>query len=132
MITIVTRWENSQMPEQVEWQLWRQLRGAFKINRIIFVPHVPEMDMHRIEQYDTMEEALASCTGERVFLEPKGTKRMRDIPEGDIVMVFGDTPSDNLAYAQQGETYRIDAPSVRTHLYGVNAAAIALAIRYGQ
>jgi hypothetical protein len=132
MITVVARWETTQMPPETEFQLWRQLRGAFQINRMVFVPIMPSMVNYSISQYDTMEEALASCTGERVFLEPTGTKGMHDIPEGDIVLVLGDSGNSNLQYAQDDETYIINTPSVKTHLYGVNAAAIALAIRYGQ
>ena len=131
MITIVARWEEAQMPPQVEWQLWRQLRGAFKVSRLIFTPIKPEMEEYHLEQYDTMDEALGRTKGVRVFLEPKGTKGMHDIPKGDIVLITGDTVHDNLSYAKKGETYAIHSPA-KTHLYPSEAAAIALAIRYGQ
>ena len=130
MITIIARWEESQMPPMVEWQLWRQLRGAFKINRLIFVP-VLLPDNYHVEQFDTMGEALDAAVGQRVFLEPTGSKGMFDIPDGDIVLITGDTDSNNLAYAKADETYSIKSPQ-RTVLYPSEAAAIALAIRYGQ
>ena len=72
-----------------------------------------------------MEEALENAQGSRVFLEPKGEKDVSEIPDGDIVLVLGDTNQDNLPLAKEGETYRIDTPG-KTVLYGCNAAAIAL------
>lgn len=131
MITVVARWEQTQMPPEVEWQLWRQLRGAFEIDRLVFVPERPEMKAYHVDQYSTMEEALASTVGQRVFLEPTGTKGMHDIPEGDIVLITGNTDNDNLQFAKEDETYKIKSPR-RTHLYPSEAAAIALAVRYGQ
>lgn len=131
MITIIAKWETSQMPSQIEWQLWRQLRGAFKITRFIFVPIIEEMAIHHVDQVDTMEEALDMAKGERVFLEPTGYKGMHELPQGDIVLILGNTETSNMKYAQVNETYKIMTPQ-RTVLYGTDAAAIALAIRYGQ
>lgn len=136
------------MPATVEYQLWRQIRNAFKVNRIMFVPIAPGMEDYHLEQYATMEEALASTLAPthahahaltrphapaptRVFLEPTGTKGMSDIPQGDIVLITGDTDHNNLAFAQEDETYKIKSPQ-KTALYPSEAAAIALAIRYGQ
>lgn len=131
MITVVARWETAQMPPAAEYQLWRQLKGAFKVQKIIFVPVVP-MEGYHLEQYDTMDEALAAAGGgDRVFLEPNGTKGMGDIPQGDIILITGSTDAHNMEYAQVNETYKIASP-VRAHLYPTEAAAIALAIRYGQ
>jgi hypothetical protein len=115
----------------VEWQLWRQLRGAFFIDRLIFSPIKSEMEPYHIDQFASMTEALEAAVGQRVFLEPTGSKGMFDIPDGDIVLIFGNTTSDNLAYANADETYKIKSPQ-RTVLYPSEAAAIALAIRYGQ
>lgn len=130
MITVIARWESEQLPPAAEYQLWRQLRGAFNL-RMIFVPVTPGMEAYHLEQYATMEEALASAEGDRVFLEPTGEKGMGDIPQGDIVLITGSTQDNNLAHAGPGETYKIRSPS-STHLYPSEAAAIALAIRYGQ
>ena len=115
------------MPPLVEWQLWRQLRGAFKIKRMIFTPVMPELEVgnYPIKQFATMEEALASADGERAFLEPKGCKDIDQLPQGDIVLVFGNTGNDNMKYANVNETYSI-ASTERTHLYPTEAAAIAL------
>ena len=123
------------MPSVVEYQLWRQLKNAFLVDRIIFVPVTTSMDdpqnNFHLEQYATIEEALEASVGQRVFLEPTGTKGMSDIPEGDIVLITGCTTATNLAFAQADETYQIKSPQ-RTALYPHEAAAIALAIRYGQ
>jgi len=132
MITIIARWEDAQMPPEVEWQLWRQLRGAFRVNRLIFTPVNPEMVNYGFDQFNTMDEALeAAGTGDRVFLEPTGYKGMYDIPQGDIVLITGNTNHSNMEYANVNETYKVASPQ-RTHLYPSEAAAIALAVRYGQ
>ncbi len=131
MITIIARWEDAQMLPQYEYQLWRQLKGAFEVNRIIYTGIVPNIESYQLEQYATMEEALAVAVGARVFLEPTGTKGLLDIPTGDIVLITGNTNNNNLVHAQAGETYKIASPA-STHLYPSEAAAIALAVRYGQ
>jgi hypothetical protein len=136
MITVIARWEEAQMPPQVEWQLWRQLRGAFKIDRLIFTPvlldnDAPETGLYHVEQYDTMAEALASTMDERVFLEQTGYNPVINIPQTDIVLITGNTEQSNIEYAKVNETYSIASPQ-RTALYPTEAAAIALAIRYGQ
>jgi len=131
LITIIARWEQAQMPPINEYQLWRQVKGAFRVQRMVFVPITPGMGDFHLEQYATMEEALAACSGERVFLEPKGTKGMADIPQGDIVLITGDTDHSNMEHAQADETYKVKT-DMPTKLYGCEAAAIALAIRYGQ
>ncbi len=117
------------MDPALEWQMWRQLRGAFKIDRLVFTPVQPELNVG--SQYDTMEEALASCQGIRIFLEPTGGNDLSAIPYGDIVLVLGNTGEDNLKQSQPHERFQIATPG-DTCLYGINAAAIALAYRYGQ
>lgn len=117
------------MPAEIEWQLWRQLKGAFQIDQFRMVPVIPDFDRgNQVRQFDTIEEALDGAQGKRVFLEPTGSKSVAKIPGGDVVLVLGDTFNDNLALAGKGETYRIDTPG-KTVLYGCNAAAIALAAR---
>ncbi|MGI9317648.1 MAG: hypothetical protein ACR2QW_09975 [bacterium] len=119
------------MPPETEWQLWRQLKGSFRVDRFHMVPVVENFRRGNVYQYETMEEALAEAIGDRVFLEPKGGKSVADLPQGDIVLVFGNTEHSNQEFAKPDEMYRINTPS-RTVLYGCNAAAIALAIRHGQ
>ena len=77
-----------------------------------------------------MEEALESCTGDLVFLEPKGKKTMTELPKGDVTLVLGNTSRSNFKYANENETYRIEPEGLC--LYGTNAASIALAYYYGQ
>ena len=105
MITVIARWEEAQMPAIVEYQLWRQLKGAFEINRIIFTPIALGMEDYHLEQYATMDEALAVAEGERVFLEPTGYKGMLDIPQNDIVLITGNTNHSNIEYANVDETW---------------------------
>lgn len=121
MITIISRCEDTQMPLDVDKHIWRQIKGAFQTSAVKLVCSDEEL-----------EAALAASVGARVFLEPTGTKDIGDIPAGDIVLVLGNTAMNNLAWAESDETYSIKLPSQATHLYGSSAAAIALAIRYGQ
>lgn len=124
MITVIYRPETNQIPPEAEAKQWRQLKGAFRINKIIAVPG----------DFDTMRQALDSVQGDRVFLEPRGAFPVTAIPDGDIVLVLGNTAENNLAYAGDDETYVIatEGTDDHNHLYGINAAAIALAIRCGQ
>lgn len=119
------------MLPQYEYQLWRQLKNAFEVKRMIFVGIAAGMDDYHLEQYATMEDALEVAEGERVFLEPSGMNWLSEIPKGDIVLITGNTDHDNTRYATADEMYKIDSPQ-RSHLYPTDAAAIALAIRYGQ
>jgi hypothetical protein len=123
------------MEPMLEWRMWKQMRDAFRIKRYIFAPIMPEMNKIAIEQYATMEEALsvAQDDGEFVFLEPLGTKTVEEIPkesESDVVLILGDSTRDNLALADEDNTYRIETHARYGHLYGINAAAIALAMRF--
>lgn len=120
------------MPFDLEWRMWRQLRGAFEIDEFIFVGE-PVEGSYTFRQAPTMSEALAVLppTCQRVFLEPTGYNNLYDMPKGDIALILGNTEHDNILHAQVNETFRITTPK-STHLYGINAAAIALAVRYGQ
>lgn len=133
-ITVISRWESRQMPAQIEWQLWRQLRGAFEIKQFNMVPVIEDFDVgNQVRQYETMEEAIWNNegAGQLVFLEPTGQNSVADIPQDDIVVITGCTILDNKAHAKPEETYRVHTPT-KTVLYASNAVAIALAIRYGQ
>lgn len=124
------------MEPELEWRMWRQLRGAFGINEFIFTPVVERMKGLTIRQADSMEEALAvlPSTTQRCFLEPTGYNPVSNLPDGDIALILGNTPKHNMEHAKVNETYHIATPagSHKAHLYGTNAAAIALAVRWGQ
>lgn len=124
-ITVIARWEDRQMKPEDEWQLWRQLKGAFKVDSFIFVPIlIPRFGFN---QYETMEEALEHAQGTVCYLEPKGKHSVSNLIdiEGDITLVLGNTGKDNLSLANPNYTYRIDTPG-DTDMFGTNAAAIAL------
>ena len=110
------------MPRELEHRMWRQLKGAFAVNELVFV-----------EDCDELQKALLA-TGDtyKVFLEPKGHRRITDMPDcEDIVFILGSTSMHNLRFVNPEDAYRINTPK-QTHLYGINAAAIALACRVGQ
>lgn len=120
------------MEPELEWRMWRQLRGGFEIDRFIFTPIVPEFSNVAIEQYATIEECLeAAGPDNRAFLEITGYNALHSLPQGDVTLILGNTSNNNIEHALVAETYAIATP-VRGDLYGINAAAIALAVRYGQ
>lgn len=120
------------MDAGVEWQMWRQLRGAFNIDRFIFTPVFDDMTHYSFDQAETIDSALKVLPKDtaRCFLEPTGKNDLSQLPAGDIALIIGNTAMNNTAFAEDHETYRIKTPT-KTHLYGTNAAAIALAIRCG-
>lgn len=119
------------MPFDLEWRMWRQLRGAFEINDFIFVGSAH--DGYTFRQAPTMKDALAVLPQDchRVFLEPTGYNSLYDMPQGDIALILGNTEQSNIDHALVNETYRIATPG-KTVLYPTDAAAIALALRFGQ
>jgi hypothetical protein len=132
-ITIVSRWEHTQMDPEIEWNMWRQLRGAFGIDRFIMVPHM--VDGLSIEQYDTMKEALAHTTGQRCFLEPRAENMMASLASAErqgITFVLGNTQMSNEKHILDGIDWAVRIPTPgMTDLYGINAAAVALSIWQG-
>ncbi len=122
------------MSPLLEWRMWRQLRGAFSIDRFVFVPKLPEMSTFSFDQFDDMQEALDTCTGVKVFLEQGGDHTLHDLAnleDEDVVLILGNTEFGNSDYIKS-EDLSVSIKSDNTDLYGINAAAIALAYRYGQ
>lgn len=131
MTTLITRWDQTQMEPDVEFRMWKALADSFGVRELMFTPilhglGLPGVD-GRIRQVETMEEALEEIGDlRRCFMEPEGANDVSDLPGGDIALIFGSTMESNMPLARESETYRIDAPSKRPHLFGTNAAAIAL------
>lgn len=129
------------MPQQVEWQMWRQIKGAFTVGdsknfRLVFVPICHKLDGYTFDQYDTEQEAIDSLApGTQVcFLEPKGFKSMYDLPslQNDVALVLGNAHHSNMnTLVVPPEAYSIRTAK-DTDLFGINAAAIALAFMAGQ
>jgi hypothetical protein len=137
MITIISRWELTQMPSELEWRMWAQVRGPFKISRFIFTPVVPEMHgVNTITQYATMEEALASVPGTKMFLEPTGDKSLSDFSFGedpDLTLILGETTMSNAhLVGPDDHAVKIKSPKHANDMYGICAASIALAYWWGQ
>jgi hypothetical protein len=131
MLTVISRWEPDPQIAAVELRFWKQLK-AFGIDRLIFVPFKQEYK-REVEQYSSLEIALALVKGNRVFLESTGHKGMADLPPRDenVVFILGCSPTNNLKYALPDELYRINEPAV-TDMYPTCAGSIALGFWYGQ
>lgn len=126
-VTVVGMWEHGWLDQKVELFMFRQLRGAYKYDRLVMVPNLYNGGATAVDQYDTIEEALATCKGRKVFLEPTGESRMTDIPlDEDIVIIMGNAFDGNKRRASADDLIvRIDSPG-QTDMFAVNAAAIVL------
>ena len=106
--------------------MWKQLKAAFCVDRLVMVgksndPRVP------IDQYNSMGEALDTCEGEIVLIEPKGLVSLEDFDHPvSVTYAFGNAMNHNLQH--KGVTVRINTPS-DTDMFAINAAAIVLASR---
>jgi hypothetical protein len=140
MITIVARWDTEQIPNEYEYNLWRQIKAAFAETpadvQFCFTPtsNDPALTGLSCQQYDTMDSCLTNVTGKKVFIEGGGTNTISEIPTtGDIVLIFGNTPSDNLAYITDDDLHvSINQPNTGSFMYGTNAASVIVANWYGQ
>jgi len=123
MITLVGLWEKDWLEPKLEWAIWRQLKHAFQIDRLVMVPKLLPR-VQSIDQYDTMEEALQSCEGDLIFLEPSGDHSLSFFSHPEkAVYVFGNAMMDNKRF--QGLNLRIPTPQ-DTDLFAVSAASIIL------
>lgn len=121
------------MSPETEWRMWRQLRGAYGIGWFNFVPCEETMMAVNAGHYDNMQDALNVSAGQKVFFEPTGLDPLSAIPNdgSDLVLIFGNTEESNLTFVQPGDL-SVQIPSANpVDLYGVNAAAIALAYLHG-
>ena len=127
MITLVGRWESGWLKPEVELFMWKQLCHAFNVDRLVMVPKELER-VTSLDQYDTMEEAIDSCKGEIILMEPTGNITITQIEHpDDAVYVFGNAMNHNKQF--DGQQVRIDTPS-HIDMFAINAAAIVLADRY--
>lgn len=127
MITVVGRWETGWLEPKVEAFMFRQLKNAYKFDRLVMVPRLLEGHIKSVDQFDTMEEALQTTTGTKVFLEPKGHSPFSAVLlHDDLVFILGNANEGNARRAKSGDlVVRIDTPG-QTDMFAVNAAAIAL------
>ena len=133
-VTIIARWEHTHISPAAEWKIWELLQ-LFRVYQIICVPKLLDTEYkHKPYQFETMEEAFEEAgAGNRVFMEPNGTKTLSELPsrDEDVIFIFGNAANSNMEYAEEDETYRLVLP-VEANLYGVSAGAIVLSHWVGQ
>ena len=125
MITVCFAWDVAQVDPLLEWRVWRQLRGAFAVDRLVAFPISDEIEAAQInvEQYATAQEALDTCQGTKVVLDPAGDPYV-ELPAGDLTIVVGSTLQD---LSDCTGDCRVMLPtSSPVDLYGFNAAAVML------
>jgi hypothetical protein len=118
MVTVVGMWEPGYSLEQMFFEdtVWKQTLSAFAVDRFLMVTSdtiIPNRS--KPEQFPTMEDALASTEGERVFLTfaPDNALDMKSFAHPDnAVYVFG-RPGDDLIQYIRPEDHRvhIDTPN---------------------
>ena len=114
------------MDADLEWSMWRQLGGAFGIDKFIFTPEVSSVTSSKVIQTSSMDEALTFATGELIFLEPWAEKNLADLPKlNNYTLILSDTSQSNAKFCTSENSYRICTPN-KTDMFGVNAASIAL------
>jgi hypothetical protein len=80
-----------------------------------------------VDQYETMEEALETCEGTRIIMEPTGEVMLDEFQHPQsAVYIFGNALRHNQRF--EGVKVRINTPSM-TDMFAINAAAIVLASR---
>jgi hypothetical protein len=114
------------MDASLEWSMWRQLGGAFNVDKFVFTPEIPSVTSSKVIQVASMKEALNFATGELVFLEPWAEKDLAELPQlNNYTLVLSDTSQSNAKFCTPENSYRICTPN-KTDMFGVNAASIAL------
>jgi tRNA(Leu) C34 or U34 (ribose-2'-O)-methylase TrmL len=112
MITVVGMWEPGYSLEQtfLEDTVWKQTLNAFSVDRFCMVkyPGVTAGEISSPEEYDTMEEALASTNGERIFMcfAQTGTNLKDFVHPADAVYIFG-RPGDDMVQYMNPEDHKI-------------------------
>ena len=103
--------------------------NAFNVDRLVMVPHLLPKRTN-MDQFGTMQEAINSTVGKRLFFEPTGSSPLSVINDyKDVVFIFGNANTHNLKHVGSDDlTIRIDTPS-KSVLFATEAGAIALAAR---
>lgn len=137
MITVIGMWEQGYSLEQtfIEDSIWKQTLNAFAVDRFVMVTY-PEIYIDKVtspEQYNTMEEALASSKGERVFLSyqiVEGVVDMKDfVHPTDAIYIFG-RPGDNLIRYMQPKDHKVHITTLNnTDMLGCSCVAAVLYAR---
>lgn len=127
MLTLAAYWDRTQVDPELEWRLWRQLRGAYNIGRFVLVPEVSHVAGISADFYPDMATALATCVGHKVFLRLGGTDTINSVPtDTDYTIVVGSTVENLSGLPQAGDSdIELDAINP-SDLYGVNAASILI------
>lgn len=125
-VTVVGMWEHGWLDPKIELFMFRQLCAAYDVDRLVMVPQMLS-DRTSVDQYDTIEEALDTCEGTIVYLEPEGEEMLHDFKHPkDAVYILGKAMISNKH--REGVKVRIDTPNM-TDMFAINAAAITLESR---
>lgn len=133
-IYIAALWDRVQIDPAIEFRQYRQLLGAYGVAGLLMAPRVTWLEGSGANNYDTLQAALEAAPdpATRVFLCPSGDCALEDVPPGSepLVIVIGDTTTSPAELAGPNDIIvSLPAPNP-VELYGVNAAAVALAELY--
>lgn len=137
MITVIGMWEQGYTLEQtfIEDTVWKQTLCAFAVDRFVMVDY-PEVHIDNVtspEQFPTMEDALASSEGERVFLSYQTVEGILDMKNFvhpiDAIYIFG-RPGDNLTRYMREKDHKVHiATPNNTDMLGCSCVAAVLYAR---
>lgn len=128
-ISIVIPWDYTQLEAPTEWNIWRQLRGAYGLNGFHVSPPMSMMNnVNVVTQYDTVAESLAGAgAGQKVFLRLGGTDSINTIPASDDYVLIAGSTGENLAGLPEAGDWDIELDAVNaTDLYGHSAMSILI------
>lgn len=121
MVTLIIHWESGWLDSKTENFIWKQLRHAYNVDRLMFVGE-PDTDRVGVEWFKTVQEAISLSKGKLFILNPAAANTGFTAAE-DSVFLFGNAVISNSNII--GEHVRIDTPST-TDMFAFNAAAIVL------
>ena len=124
MVTIIGYWEKDWLDPKVEFFMMKQLKSAYKVDRVIMIPKLLS-ERTSLDQYDTLEEALDTVDGELIYMEHTADSLLQNFkhPE-NAVYVFGKVGVSH-KHREDGVKIRIDTPG-ESCLFAANALAITL------
>ena len=145
MITVIGRFFTDTIASmEMEEELWKQICHAYQVDRLILLPATYQdlrlTDRNAYDQYETMEEALTTVTGKRVYFIPPQTAIDNNLtytmmsgytyPQ-DIVIIFGESFYNNVRHiTENDDVVSIALPDDNRGVYGVSINGIVLRDRW--
>lgn len=115
MLTVIGTWEPGLHTDDVfvEWRMWKNVCRAYAVDRWIMVGIKDQAPGGVCECIETMQDALDSAQGQRIFLIPHERDPIEDIDlfGDDFVFIFGNASENLKRFVTEDDTVAfIDTP----------------------